>query len=55
MMIDQPLLVVGEVTGGEVTIDGFALTSRIDGCTWLARRFVGVGSTVAMADSGAAW
>jgi len=54
MVIDRPLLVAGEVTSGEVTTDGFASTSPIDGCTWLAQTLAGVGSTAAMADGRAA-
>ena len=53
-VIDRTLLITGEVTSGEVTTDGFTSTSRIDGCTWLAWRLVGVGSTAAMADDEAA-
>jgi len=49
---DWPLLVASEVTGGEVTTDGFASTYRIDGCTWLARRSTGACSPPAMADGG---
>ena len=49
-VVDQPLLVDGEATSGEVTIAALSVTSRAQGYPRFGRRSTGACSPVAMAD-----
>ena len=51
-MIDQPLLVAGEVTVDEFTTDALPMTSTAQGYTWFGERSTEACSLVAMANGG---
>ena len=52
MVVDQPLLVDGEATSGEVTIAALSVTSRAQGYPWFGRRSTGACLPATMVDGG---